>query len=131
MAQLKSNHLGNNSGRVRSCQEKICPPKKFYPRIKIFSDCVENFCPTLKNFVRPAGHVWHCFPWRFQCCWLHVNVFPTVYNLFHHTPRMISDSFLTTWRATPRVTVMSLIQSNNQRLLSSQTIMHWHEVTSY
>ena len=36
------------------------------------------------------------------CC---LNVFPTVlasymfYNLFHHTPRMISDSFLATPRA--------------------------------
>jgi len=84
------------------CQEKNCPPKNFYPRIKFFSDCVENFCLTLKNFVHPASHVWHCFPLRFQCYWLHVNVFPTVYNLFHHTPRMISDSFLATQRATPR-----------------------------
>ena len=46
------------------------------------------------------------FPWHFQytpaagCMWL--NVFPAVlasymfYNLFHHTFRMISDSFLAT-----------------------------------
>ena len=97
--------VGNQSltlGRSRPGQEKNCPPENFYRRIKFFSGCVENFCPTLKNFVRPAGHVWHCFPWRFQCYWLHVNVFPTVYNLFHHTPRMISDSFLATRRATPR-----------------------------
>ena len=37
-----------------ACQEKNCPPEKFYPRTKIFSDCVENFCPTLKIFVRLA-----------------------------------------------------------------------------
>ena len=37
-----------------TCQEKNCPPEKFYPRTKFFSDCVENFCPTLKNFVRLA-----------------------------------------------------------------------------
>ena len=30
---------------------KNCSPEKFYPRAKIFSDCVENFCPTLKIFV--------------------------------------------------------------------------------
>jgi len=47
------------------------------------------FCPILKNFVHPAGHVWHGFSRRFQCYWLHVNVFPTVYNL-------------ATRRATPR-----------------------------
>ena len=34
------------------CQEKCCPPENFYPRTKFFSDCVENFCPTLKIFVR-------------------------------------------------------------------------------
>ena len=34
------------------CQEKNCPPENFYPRTKFFSDCVENFCPTLKIFVR-------------------------------------------------------------------------------
>jgi len=79
-----------------------CPPENFCPRIKNFSDCVENFCPILKIFVHPACHVWHCFPRRFQCYWLHVNVFPTVYTLFHHTPRMISDSFLATRQATSR-----------------------------
>ena len=31
-----------------ACQEKNCSPKKFYPRTKIFSDCVENFCPPGK-----------------------------------------------------------------------------------
>ena len=36
------------------CQEKNCPPKKFYPRTKFFSDCGENFCPTLKIFVHLA-----------------------------------------------------------------------------
>ena len=98
--------------RTGYCQERNCPPENFYPRVKFFSDCVENFCPTLKNFVRPAGHVWHCFPRHFQCCWLHVNVFPTIYNLFHHTPRIISDFFPITRRVTPRVTVMR-IQSDN------------------
>ena len=39
---------------VTACQEKNCPPEKFYPRTKIFSDCVENFCPTLKIFVHLA-----------------------------------------------------------------------------
>ena len=34
------------------CQEKNCPPKNFYPRIKIFNGCVKIFCPTLKIFVR-------------------------------------------------------------------------------
>ena len=36
------------------CQEKNCPPENFYPRIKIFSNCVKIFCPTLKIFVRLA-----------------------------------------------------------------------------
>jgi len=36
---------------------KKCPPKNFYPRIKIFSNCIKNFCPTLKIFfhlVKPC-----------------------------------------------------------------------------
>ena len=39
----------------RFCQEKNCPPENFYPRTKVFSDRVENFCPTLKIFVRLVG----------------------------------------------------------------------------
>ena len=35
-------------------KKKIVPPEKFYPRTKIFSNCVENFYPTLKIFVRLA-----------------------------------------------------------------------------
>ena len=31
---------------------KKLSPENFYPRTKFFSDCVENFCPTLKIFVR-------------------------------------------------------------------------------
>ena len=30
------------------CQEKNCPPEKFYPRTKFFSNRVEKICPTLK-----------------------------------------------------------------------------------
>ena len=34
-------------------RKKISPPKNFSsPRIKILSDCVKKFCPTLKIFVR-------------------------------------------------------------------------------
>ena len=46
--------LDESSSEMVTCQEKNCPPEKFYPRTKIFSDCVENFCPTLKIFVHPA-----------------------------------------------------------------------------
>ena len=38
-----------------ACQEKNCPPKSFYPRIKFFSDCVKNVCPILKIFVHLAS----------------------------------------------------------------------------
>ena len=39
----------------QTCQEKNCPPENFYPRTKFFSDRVENFCPTLKIFIRLVG----------------------------------------------------------------------------
>ena len=59
-------------------QEKIVPPENFYPRTKIFSNNVENFCPTLKIFVRLARPCLAGFSRRFQCCWLHVNVFHVI-----------------------------------------------------
>ena len=34
--------------------KEIVSLKNIYPRTKIFSDCVENFCPTLKIFVHLA-----------------------------------------------------------------------------
>ena len=87
-----------------SCQEKNCPPENFYPRIKIFSDCVKIFCPTLKIFVRLARpflkafssvfsvllSTYKCFSYYFTCF---------SYNLFHHiVTYMISDSFLVAQR---------------------------------
>ena len=59
------------------CQEKNCPPENFYPRIKFFSDYVENFCPTLKIFVRLARPCLTAISSAFSVHWLHVNVFPT------------------------------------------------------
>ena len=51
-----------------TCQEKNCPPEKFYPRTKFFSNCVENFCPTLKilsawqNLVCLIFHQHYMYP---------------------------------------------------------------------
>ena len=97
-----------------NCQEKMSH-RKFYSRIKFFSNCVKIFCPTyLKIFVhlaRPclaafstvfsvllaAYDLDECFPYCFTC-----------YNLFNHIilyvaiPRMIFDSFLATQRVTSR-----------------------------
>ena len=63
--------------RVGACQEKNCPSENFYPRIKTFSDCVKNFCPTLKIFVRMARPYLTALSLAFSVHWLHVNVFPT------------------------------------------------------
>ena len=38
---------------MAACQEKNCPPENFIPGQK-FLAIVENFCPTLKVFVRLA-----------------------------------------------------------------------------
>ena len=51
ISHLASKNISHATIKVY-CQEKNFPPENFYPRTKFFSDCVENFCPTLKIFVR-------------------------------------------------------------------------------
>jgi len=69
-----------------------------------FSDSVKNFCPTLKFFVRLAMPCLEEFSLAFSVLLAACKCFPTAfymfYNLFHHTPRMISDSFLAIQHAT-------------------------------
>ena len=64
------------------CQEKKCPPENFYPRTTFFSNYVENFCPTLKIFVRLARPCLAAFSVLLHC----ISMFSMLYNLFHHAP---------------------------------------------
>ena len=94
-----------NAYTAMCCQEKNCPPENFYPRIKIFSDCVKFFCSTLKIFVRLARPCLTAFSLVFSVllatckCFSYCFSYCMLYNLFHHSytsPRIISDSFLVT-----------------------------------
>ena len=57
------------------------PPENFYPRIKIFSDYVKNFCPTLKIFVRPARPCLKVFSSAFSVLRAAYKRFPCLYYL--------------------------------------------------
>ena len=112
------------------CQEKNCPPENFYPRIKIFNDCIKNFCPTLKIFVRLARLCLEVFSSAFSVLLAPCKCFSycltcSIANLFYHTLRIVSDFY------SDSVGDWGSIQS--QQLLTEQpeTIMHWHELTNY
>ena len=55
--------------------KKIFSPEKCYTRIKIFSDCVKNFCPALKIFVHLVRSCLEVFSSTFSVLLVHVNVF--------------------------------------------------------
>ena len=78
-----------NLTNSRGLSRKKLSPENFYSRIKIFSNCAKNFCPTLKIFVRLARPCLKHFPWHFSAakCFSYC---------FTHTPKMISDFFLAT-----------------------------------
>ena len=50
------------------------------------------------------------------------------YNLFHHTPRIISDSFLVTRRATPKAMRIQSVTAATEQ--PDHHVRYWHELAN-
>jgi len=90
---------------ILGLSRKNCPPKNFYPRIKFFSNCIKKFLSYPEKFCPPgqamSGSIFLGIFSVASYMLMFFLLFYMFYNLFHHTPRMISDSFLVTRWAIP------------------------------
>ena len=83
--------------------KKKIVPQKFLPRTNFSAIVLKNF--VLPIFCPPgqamSGNVFLAFSQFFSAAGC-MSMFSMLYNLFHHTPRMIFDPFWAFWRATSR-----------------------------